>query len=78
MFYKKKYKLIDTLFKFPNIDINGLIFKQSIKERKDADILHYVNSLTGDNYVGKLFKPFLLNKIRKPGFQDNYGSQEKP
>ena len=64
----KKYKLKDKLFKYPHIDINNLMVKSTIKNRRDADIIHYINTLTGDNYVGKMFKPFLWNSIHKPAF----------
>ena len=34
--------------------------------------------LTGDNYVGKLFKPFLHNTVRKPAFRIDDGSPRNP
>jgi hypothetical protein len=45
-----------------------------MSNRKDSDIVHYIDSITGDNYVGKRFKPVTLLTVREPGFYNNYGN----
>ena len=57
MLLKNIFKITDSLFKDPIINLNNLMVKSIIRKRKDSEIIHCIDSITGDNYVCKKFKP---------------------
>ena len=59
-----KFKIIDKLFKHPIINLNDLKVVKIMNKRRDAQIVHYTNSITGDNYVGKMFNPITFITVR--------------
>ena len=64
MLLKNKFKLIDCLFDHPIINLNNLVVSKIMNKRRNCTIIHCIDSITGDNYVCKKFKPLRFLSVR--------------